>query len=103
MELDEKLLDNLTSQPSLKSRGSNIGTITGYKTRYDDVNLITIHENTKGEYSGICYIIKCKDLTWWFLNSEEKREAKKNKGSNREEQEQRKYNMRQTLFWKKVG
>ncbi|KAL7605301.1 hypothetical protein Lser_V15G15925 [Lactuca serriola] len=59
MELDEKLLDNLTSQPSLKSRGPN----TGYKTRYDDVNLIKIRENTEGEYSGICYIIKCKGLT----------------------------------------
>ncbi|KAH1090200.1 hypothetical protein J1N35_017457 [Gossypium stocksii] len=25
----------------------------GYKTRYDDVNLITIRENTEGEYSGL--------------------------------------------------
>ncbi|CAK0787861.1 Isocitrate dehydrogenase [NAD] catalytic subunit 6, mitochondrial [Coccomyxa viridis] len=27
--------------------------IPGYKTRYDDVNLITIRENTEGEYSGL--------------------------------------------------
>lgn len=35
--------------------------LPGYKTRYDNVNLITIRENTEGEYSGlehqvsICY------------------------------------------------
>lgn len=27
--------------------------IPGYKTRYDDVNLVTIRENTEGEYSGL--------------------------------------------------
>lgn len=27
--------------------------IPGYKTRYDDVNLVTIRENTEGEYSGV--------------------------------------------------
>jgi len=27
--------------------------IPGYKTRYDNVNLITIRENTEGEYSGL--------------------------------------------------
>ncbi|KAF3635964.1 putative isocitrate dehydrogenase [NAD] subunit alpha, mitochondrial [Capsicum annuum] len=27
--------------------------LLGYKTRYDDVNLITIRENTVGEYSGL--------------------------------------------------
>ncbi|KAH8967328.1 hypothetical protein BDL97_03G072700 [Sphagnum fallax] len=27
--------------------------IPGYKTRYDDVDLITIRENTEGEYSGL--------------------------------------------------
>nr|GMD00300.1 3-isopropylmalate dehydrogenase, chloroplastic [Ipomoea batatas] len=27
--------------------------LPGYKTRYDDVNLITIRENTEGEYSGL--------------------------------------------------
>jgi len=27
--------------------------IPGFKTRYDDVNLVTIRENTEGEYSGL--------------------------------------------------
>lgn len=27
--------------------------IPGYKTRYDNVNLVTIRENTEGEYSGL--------------------------------------------------
>ncbi|KAM7280548.1 hypothetical protein ACFE04_007682 [Oxalis oulophora] len=27
--------------------------LPGYKTRYDDVNIITIRENTEGEYSGL--------------------------------------------------
>ena len=27
--------------------------IEGYKTLYDDVNVVTIRENTEGEYSGI--------------------------------------------------
>jgi isocitrate/isopropylmalate dehydrogenase len=27
--------------------------LQGYKTRYDDVNLATIRENTEGEYSGL--------------------------------------------------
>ena len=27
--------------------------IEGYKTRYDNVDLVTIRENTEGEYSGI--------------------------------------------------
>ena len=34
--------------------------LPGYKTRYDDVNLVTIRENTEGEYSGlehqVCYV-----------------------------------------------
>jgi len=28
-------------------------TIKGYKTPYDNVDLITIRENTEGEYSGL--------------------------------------------------
>ena len=28
-------------------------TIPGYKTRYDGINLVTIRENTEGEYSGL--------------------------------------------------
>lgn len=35
-------------------------TLDGYKTVYEDVDLVTIRENTEGEYSGIehlvCYI-----------------------------------------------
>ena len=27
--------------------------IPGYKTRYDNVNIVTIRENTEGEYSGL--------------------------------------------------
>jgi isocitrate dehydrogenase (NAD+) len=27
--------------------------IPGYRTRYDDVNLVTVRENTEGEYSGL--------------------------------------------------
>ena len=27
--------------------------LEGYKTAYDDVDLVTIRENTEGEYSGI--------------------------------------------------
>ena len=27
--------------------------IPGYKTRYDGINLVTIRENTEGEYSGL--------------------------------------------------
>lgn len=27
--------------------------VEGYKTLYDDVNIVTIRENTEGEYSGI--------------------------------------------------
>ena len=27
--------------------------LPGYKTRYDAVNLVTIRENTEGEYSGL--------------------------------------------------
>lgn len=27
--------------------------LEGYKTLYDDVNVVTIRENTEGEYSGI--------------------------------------------------
>jgi hypothetical protein len=27
--------------------------LPGYKTKYDNVNLVTIRENTEGEYSGL--------------------------------------------------
>lgn len=32
--------------------------IEGYKTPYADVNLVTIRENTEGEYSGIEHVVK---------------------------------------------
>ena len=31
--------------------------IEGYPTAYDDVNLVTIRENTEGEYSGIEHVV----------------------------------------------
>ncbi|GMH24937.1 hypothetical protein Nepgr_026780 [Nepenthes gracilis] len=31
--------------------------LPGYKTRYDDVDLITIRENTEGEYSGLEHLV----------------------------------------------
>lgn len=31
--------------------------IEGYKTPYTDVNLVTIRENTEGEYSGIEHMV----------------------------------------------
>lgn len=30
----------------------------GYKTPYTDVNLVTIRENTEGEYSGIEHVVR---------------------------------------------
>lgn len=36
--------------------------LKGYKTRYDDVDLITIRENTEGEYSGLEH-----QVSWWNL------------------------------------
>lgn len=47
--------------------------LPGYKTRYDDVNLVTIRENTEGEYSGLehqvtfnSFSYKWVDLGWAF-------------------------------------
>lgn len=31
--------------------------IEGYKTPYNDVNIVTIRENTEGEYSGIEHVV----------------------------------------------
>lgn len=31
--------------------------VEGYKTPYDDVDLVTIRENTEGEYSGIEHVV----------------------------------------------
>lgn len=33
--------------------------IEGYKTPYTDVNIVTIRENTEGEYSGIEHVVCC--------------------------------------------
>ena len=35
--------------------------IEGYKTPYTDVNLVTIRENTEGEYSGIEHVVSGPD------------------------------------------
>lgn len=32
--------------------------IEGYKTPYTDVNIVTIRENTEGEYSGIEHVVR---------------------------------------------
>lgn len=32
--------------------------IEGYQTPYSDVNLVTIRENTEGEYSGIEHVVR---------------------------------------------
>lgn len=38
--------------------------IEGYKTPYTDVNLVTIRENTEGEYSGIEHVVKKNKQTF---------------------------------------
>ena len=35
----------------------------GYKTAYDDVNIVTIRENTEGEYSGIEHMVSCNSIS----------------------------------------
>ena len=37
--------------------------IEGYKTPYTDVDLVTIRENTEGEYSGIEHVVRNTTLT----------------------------------------
>lgn len=39
--------------------------IEGYKTPYTDVNIVTIRENTEGEYSGIEHVV----CSFWILFS----------------------------------
>lgn len=41
--------------------------IEGYKTPYTDVDLVTIRENTEGEYSGIEHVV-CMCAHLFFLN-----------------------------------
>lgn len=42
--------------------------LPGYKTRYDDVNLITIRENTEGEYSGLEHQVSSSFLSFCTSN-----------------------------------
>ena len=32
--------------------------LEGFKTAYDDVDVVTIRENTEGEYSGIEHVVR---------------------------------------------
>lgn len=46
--------------------------LPGYKTRYDDVDLITIRENTEGEYSGLEHQVSTDEdvirfLAWFII------------------------------------
>lgn len=47
--------------------------IEGYKTPYTDVNLVTIRENTEGEYSGIEHVVSggrpCPPLPHTWLSA----------------------------------
>ena len=40
--------------------------IPGYKTKYDDVNLVTIRENTEGEYSGLEHEVRQSSLSFFL-------------------------------------
>ena len=39
--------------------------IEGFKTPYDEVDLVTIRENTEGEYSGIEHTVSAAYLAIW--------------------------------------
>lgn len=41
--------------------------IEGYKTPYTDVNLVTIRENTEGEYSGIEHVVTFNNTLNLFI------------------------------------
>lgn len=41
--------------------------IEGYKTPYTDVDLVTIRENTEGEYSGIEHLVSMSALLYFNL------------------------------------
>lgn len=43
--------------------------IEGYKTPYTDVNLVTIRENTEGEYSGIEHVVRPLNQSWNHSNT----------------------------------
>jgi isocitrate dehydrogenase (NAD+) len=44
--------------------------LQGYKTRYDDVNLATIRENTEGEYSGLEHQVIELEYSFRYLKKE---------------------------------
>lgn len=43
--------------------------IEGYKTPYTDVNIVTIRENTEGEYSGIEHVVRSSQSFFCFVLS----------------------------------
>ena len=43
--------------------------IEGYQTPYTNVDLVTIRENTEGEYSGIEHVVRCKQHITSFILS----------------------------------
>lgn len=50
--------------------------IEGYKTPYTDVNLVTIRENTEGEYSGIEHVVSGARPLPHLLEREKRNEAR---------------------------
>ena len=46
--------------------------IEGYRTAYDDVNIVTIRENTEGEYSGIEHMVN-SSFSFYFLYNMKKK------------------------------
>jgi len=37
--------------------------VVGYETLYRDVDIVTIRENTEGEYSGIEHTVSCSGVS----------------------------------------
>ena len=60
------VMTNLFNLPRTFSLYANVRpcrSIEGYPTAYDDVDLVTIRENTEGEYSGIEHVVSWRSLT----------------------------------------
>ena len=60
------VMNNLFTLPRTFSLYANVRpckSIEGYPTAYDDVDLVTIRENTEGEYSGIEHVVSWRSLT----------------------------------------
>ena len=60
------VMTNLFTLPRTFSLYANVRpcrSIEGYPTAYDDVDLVTIRENTEGEYSGIEHVVSWRSLT----------------------------------------